>query len=218
MFNKSFSTQTFPKLWYKGLIVPIVKNVDKDKLDPNNYRGITLACTTYKIFCGVLNKRLSAWAEKNGLLYDEQNGFRAGRSCMDHVSSLTSILETRIQRKQDTFCLFVDFSKAYDRINRNKLWQKLSSYGLKGKLYDSLVSLYENVECSVKLSHMNTISKWFSVDTGLKQGCILSPQLFNLYINDLIRELKDASIGVKAGDTLVTCLAYADDSVICAKN
>ncbi len=65
---------------------------------------------------------------------------------------------------------------------------------------------------------MNTISNCFTVDTGLKQGCILSPQLFNLYINDLIRELKAAPIGVKAGDTLVTCLAYADDIVICAKN
>ncbi len=71
----------------------------------------------YKVYCGVLNNRLTVWAEKNNLIHDEQNGFRKGRSTIDQVSTFTSIVETRKLKKQQTYTAFVDFSKAYDRID-----------------------------------------------------------------------------------------------------
>ncbi len=79
----------------------------------------------YKLYYGVLNSRLVGWAEVNGLMEDEQNGFRADRSCVDHLSSLTNIIETRKLLKQSTFTAFIDFSKAFDRINRDFLSLKL---------------------------------------------------------------------------------------------
>ena len=75
----------------------------------------------YKLHCYVLNYRLSSWIENNSILCDEQDGFRRNRSTMDHISRLASknyVLETCIKKKRDTFAAFIDFSKAYDRVDR----------------------------------------------------------------------------------------------------
>ncbi len=77
----------------------------------------------YKVYCGVLNNRLVTWAEINGLITDKQNGFRTGRSTLDHLSSLTSIIEIRKLKMLDTYVALINISKAYDRINRSMLWK-----------------------------------------------------------------------------------------------
>ena len=87
----------------------------------------------YKLYCFILNNRISTWCEANGKIVDEQNGFRKNRSTIDHVSTLTSIVDTRKKLKQSTFCAFIDFRKAYDCINRNLLWSKLENIGIRGK-------------------------------------------------------------------------------------
>ena len=74
-----------------------------------SYRGIALAPSSYKLFCGILNNRLVKWADANGILADEQNGFRKGRSIVDHISSLTNIIETRKLKRKQTFVAFIDF-------------------------------------------------------------------------------------------------------------
>ena len=70
------------------------------------------------------------WVDTNELLHDEQNGFRQGRNCIDHIFSLVNIIESRIKCKQNTFAAFIDFKKAYDHVNPQQLWNKLSSLGL----------------------------------------------------------------------------------------
>ena len=118
-----------------------------------------------------------------------------------------------IKKRQDTFAAFIDFSKAYDRINRTLLWHKLSLMGVSNKMLTSLKSLYENVKCTVRINGRQ--SDWFSVGTGLKQGCILSPLLFNGYINDLVKKLNELDCGIKFNETsIISILLYADDIVI----
>ncbi len=151
----------------------------------------------YKVYCGVLNSRLVTWAEVNQLLCGEQNGFRRNRSTVDHLSSLTSIIETRKLQKKDTFTAFVDFSKAYDRIDKSLLWEKLSGMGLSSKMLSAIKVLYRDVECCVHINGFK--SPWFNVNTGLKQGCLLSLVLFNLFINDLVDEIKQSVKGVNIG-------------------
>ena len=129
LFNFCFDNSIMPTAWTKGVINPIPK-----ARDPLSYRGITLASAMYKLFCGVLNHRIGIWSETNGLILDEQNGFRKGRSCLEHLSTLTCIAETRLKHKQSTFITFVDFSKAYDRIDRRLLWVKLQQLGMQGKM------------------------------------------------------------------------------------
>ena len=100
-----------------------------------------MTSSVYRIYCSILNYRLSSWIESNNILCEEQNDFRSGRYTIDHVGSLTSIIETRIKKKSDTFVAFIDFSKAYDRIHRELLWYKLSRLGISDQFIEVLKSL-----------------------------------------------------------------------------
>ena len=99
LFNTCFSSGTIPEIWSRGIINPIIKDTKKDHRDPFNYRGITITSATYKLYCSILNNRLYNWFEVNGGLCDEQAGFRSGRCSGDHLSSLTTIVETTRQDK-----------------------------------------------------------------------------------------------------------------------
>ena len=130
-----------------------------------------------------------------------------------HQREYRETTEEHIQKKLDTFAIFIDFSKAYDRINREFLWHKLSMMGVTGTILNSLKSLYDDVQCAVRIN--NTLSDWFSVSTDLKQGCILSPLLFNAFVNDLIQKLNQCECGSAIGNYAnVSALLYADDIVI----
>ena len=213
MFNECFNSGIIPNTWSRGIINPILKDPTTDPRDAMNYRGITITSIVYELFCSVLNNRLVNWFELNNGLCDEQGGFRSGRCTSDHIESLTSIIETRMKKKLDTFAIFIDFSKAYDRINREFLWHKLSMMGVTGTILNSLKSLYDDVQCAVRIN--NTPSDWFSVSTGLKQGCILSPLLFNAFVNDLVQKLNQCECGIAIGNYAnVSALLYADDIVI----
>ena len=170
----------------------------------------------YKIYASIINDRISKWCVNDNILHDEQNGFVKGKSTIDHVYSLNNIIETRKLKKQSTFTAFVDFKKAYDYISRNVLWEKLRNCGLHGSIYKAVKSLYSDVKCCVRVNGFDT--SWFDVKCGLKQGCPLSPILFNLYINDLVTMLKGLDVGVNIGDEKVCILLYADDIVLIAES
>ena len=176
------------------------KSIDQEKAGKSRY---------YKIYCSILNYRLSSWIESNNILCDEPNGFRSGRCTIDHVGSLTSIIETWIKKKSDTFVAFIDFSKAYDRINRELLWYKLARLGISDQFIEVLKSSYHNVQCTTRINDFAT--EWFDVSVGLKQGCILSPVLFNAFMDDLVQLIRDKQKGVTYGDLNVPILLYADD-------
>ena len=155
--------------------------------------------------------------DTNGYIRDEQNGFLKGRSTVDHLASLTNLIETRKLNKKDTFVAFVDFSAAYDRINRSLLWKKLEALGIDGKMLKCLQSLYHNVSSCVRLSP-SVLTDWFKVGTGLRQGCIVSCMLFNIYINDLAVEINKCNKGVNIGEESLSILMYADDVAIMAES
>ena len=192
-------------------ILPIYKG-SGNKHDPNNYRGISIQSCIAKSFYKVLNNRLCLYLEKKGILKEEQNGFRKDRSCQDHIASLYYILENRKLSKLDTYCCFVDFKKAFDSIPRELLWQKLAKYGINGQILRCLQAAYTNVTSSIRID--NELSNSFEINCGLKQGCPLSPTLFNIYINDLIDDLNQEEEGISFGDCKVNALLYADDVVL----
>ena len=214
LFSVCFNTGIIPNDWSYSIITPIPKSSTGDARNPLHYRGISLAPACYKLYCGVLNSRLEAWVDENNLLCDEQNGFRKSRSTLDHLSTLTSIIETRKANKTDTYVAFIDFSKAYDSIPRNNLWAKLKQKGLCGRLYNALISLYKTVKSCVRINGLTT--DFFDVNCGLKQGCLLSPLLFNLYIDDLVRDMNLLNIGIDIDDEKLCILLYADDVILIA--
>lgn len=217
LFNICFRTGKIPSDWGRGIINPIPKSNTTDPRDPSTYRGITLASCMYKLYCFILNTRLSGWVEENDKLVDEQNGFRKDRNTIDQVISLTNLIETRQKQRLSTFCAFIDFKKAFDLIDRNLLWRRLSQIGIHGKMFDALKSLYTSVHSCVRVNGFK--SEWFNVKAGLRQGCSLSPILFNIFINDFALSVKAFGKGVDIGDgEKVSIMLYADDMVLIADN
>ena len=214
IISKCFETGKVPDLWLKGIINPIPKNDSGRKWDPMSYRGITLLSIPSKVYTNILNTRLSQWLEDCNVLVDEQNGFRKERNCVDHIYVLNSIINNRKSAKQQTFACFVDAKKAFDGLNRSCLLFKLKTLGIHGKFLDSIESLYENVSCSVKVN--SSLTEWFQVTQGVKQGCVLSPTLFSIYVNDLVKELNAVNCGIEIDGKLISALLYADDIVLLA--
>jgi len=216
LFNICFNIGIVPTLWSKSVICPIPKASTLDKRDPLSYRGISLAPAMYKLYCYILNNRLSLWTESNDKLSDEPNGFRKGRSTTDHILSLNTIIDTRKKNRLSTYCAFIDFKKAYDSINRHLLWKRLYDVGVCGKMLSAVKSLYSSVMSCVRVNSFKT--EWFDVKCGLRQGCILSPLLFNLFINDLTIYLKSFGLGINIDNEKLCSLLYADDIVILTDN
>ena len=108
LFNICYDSRCIPSIWRQGIIKPIPKGGAKDPFLPLNYRGITLVSCVYKIFSSLINTRVLDFLEQNKLLVDEQNGFRSGRSCSDHLFSITSIVRKRLETGSSTFCAFID--------------------------------------------------------------------------------------------------------------
>ena len=123
-------------------------------------------------------------------------------------------MKRKLKRKQ-TFVAFIDFRKAYDSIDRSLLWLKLEDLGIGGNILNVIKSMYNDVEYCVRLNGINT--EWFKVMNGLKQGCMLSPLLFNLFINNLVETINNLGLGVDIGQEKVSILLYADDLVLIAE-
>ena len=118
--------------------------------------------------------------------------------------------------KRGMFAAFIDFRKAYDRVDRAKMWQCLEGMGFSGRVTDFIRATYKDMSGEVKVGEV--LSEPFGMTCGLRQGCVLSPLLFSLYINSLVEKLKAAGVGVECRGRLVSALLYADDAVLFAKD
>ena len=202
--------------WLQSIINPVHKNGEDPRNPLKGYWGISLCSTVYKVYCDVLNQRLSIGAERKGFLSEEQNGFRKGRSCLEHIFSLTTLVKHKLVSKRPVYACFIDAKKAFDRVNRTLLQYRLLCLGVTGRMYNAIKSLYQNVTSCVRINGYYT--DWFDVAIGVKQGCLLSPLLFALFIDDLCTKLKGLSLGVQFGVEKLSLLLYADDIVILAEN
>ena len=99
--------------------------------------------------------------------------------------------------------------KAFDTVEHNFLWYKLQRVGVRGKFLSAIQSLYANVNCTVRIN--DDLTQWFNVEVGVKQGCLLSPTLISVYINDLASRINSLECGVKVDDFYLSILLYADD-------
>ena len=225
LFNICFKTGLSPQEWLKSDLKPLFKGGDKNPRNPLDHRPICIMSCIAKIYSCVLNVRLQSHLNSNDLLSDTQNGFRAGRSCIDHIFSLVTILRNRKLHGKETFLCFVDFRRAFDSVNHVLLFNVMSSqFGIVGKMYKSLLSLYKNPVTRVILTSENSSlqTEYFDCPLGVKQGDILSPTLFSMFVNSLTVDLRNSNIGVSLDlptDTMIMShLIYADDLVLIAEN
>ena len=149
---------------------------------------------------------------------DVQAGFRKGRGTRDQIANICWIIEeTREFRKNIYFC-FIDYAKAFDCVDHNKLWKILKEMGIPDHLTCLLSNLYAGQEAAVRSGHGTT--DWFQIAKGVCQGCILSPCLFNLYAEYIMRNatLDEAPAGIKISRRNINNLRYADDTTLMAES
>ncbi len=164
-----------PEDWRKAIIVPLYKG---NRKECNNYRGISLLSVPGKIYGRILNERMMKRTDKS--VGDEQGGFRKDRGCVDQIFAMKILVEKYLEKDRKLFAAFMDLEKAYDRVDRKGLWETLRVYGVGGKLLEGVRSFYENATASVRVN--GELSESFNVEVGVRQGCAMSPWLFNKWV------------------------------------
>lgn len=218
LFNKILDTGCFPEEWLIGTIVPIYKNKG-DVKDVNNYRGITLLSCMGKLFTSVLNERLKEYAHENNILSESQAGFRSEYSTVDHIFLLKCVIDLFNWKKKKLFCLFVDYTKAFDMVWRDGLWYKLVKENVDGKILNVIRNMYCNIKSRVMVEQQHSDS--FICHMGVRQGENLSPLLFAFYVNDIETKLLEHNCNyLNFNDDFLNdylklfVLMYADDTVV----
>ena len=217
LFNLIVKKKAWPKLWRIGLIHTIHKKGDTK--NPANYRGISLLAVLSKIFTKIISDRLNKWVENNNKLSNFQSGFRKGKSTIDNIAILDTIIKKKIKNKKNKLYLcFVDLRAAFDSINRTKLWKVLQNKGISRNTIELLKAIYNQVLGSVKLPNLKRTQE-FDIQSGVRQGCHLSAVLFNLYLDELVTKLEGENMHAPSiKNTTIPILLYADDLVIIAES
>ena len=216
LYNTVLRCGTFPDLWGESLIIPLHKK--GDKMNVNNYRGIMISSSVGKIFLKILTKRIDNFMKTNEKWCLNQCGFKEDHRTEDNLFILQTIYNSHVENnKGKIFIAFVDFSKFFDKIDRKFLRYKLLRYGITGKIYDVLKSMYSKTSYRVNVS--DCVSPSFEGKNGVKQGCVISPLLSNIFQNDLHDIFRENSCDpIILGDITLSSISWADDLILISKS
>ena len=204
--NKIWETGIWPSDWTKSMIISLHKKGSKHKCE--NYRTISLISHSSKIMLKIILNRLKHYTEE--FISEEQAGFRTGRSTSEQIFNLRVISEKYSQHSKPLYQVFIDFKKAFDRIWHNALWSAMKRFNINSKLIESIQHLYNKAESAVYFD--GQIGEWFRTTTGVRQGCLLSPTLFNILLEQIMNDALDNHVGsVSIGGKIITNLRFADD-------
>ncbi|CAM4830075.1 unnamed protein product [Rotaria magnacalcarata] len=194
MFTGMRENEQVVKEWSSTTLIRLYKNKGDKKLC-DNYRGISLLSVTGKIFSRIILNRIQNSVDER--LLEIQSGFRSNKSTIDQIFTLKMTMERRREFNKPLFMCFIDIAKAYDSVNRELLWRICQSYGISEKLVNLLRMLYKDSKAKVKIN--GELSDSFDIETGVMQGGIPSPMLFNILFDFVIRKvIEEASVaGVK---------------------
>src|SRR6218665_366054 len=176
-----------------------------------NPRTVALVAHASKIILRVILEMIRNRTETE--MADEQAGFRKERGTRDQITNLRILMQKANEHQQPLFMCFVDFKKAFDSIPHETLWVTMIEMGFPGHIINILTKLYSKQKARVKVA--GTMSTEFRIRRGVRQGCVLSPTLFNIVAEMVMREtLEGYEGGVQIGGRRITNLRYADDIIL----
>ena len=202
IINETWKSDTFPESWREALIISIPKP-EKDHFNHLNYRHIAFTSCICITVERMVNERLVWYLEKKGLLAKQQCGYRSNRSTVDHLVRLETFIRDAFIHNQHLVAVFFDLQKAYDTTWKYGILNDLHSMGLRGNLPIFIGNFLSDRTFQI---HLGTIlsDKIFHQEEGVPQGAILSTTLFNVKINDIVKQV----------DPDVECSLYVDYFVI----
>ena len=216
LFNKILSVGCYPNLWKTDILNPIHKSDEKN--DPNNFRGIALASCFGKLYTKLMRNRLETFCNKNNIIDGCQGSGKKNSRTADHLVVIRFLIDKIVKgEKGKLFACFVDIKKAFDFTPRNVLFYNLlNDYGVGGKFLNILMEMYTNHRVFVRVA--GGLLQPITTTIGLKQGCGISPLLFNLFINKLPSVFDHACDPVYLGGKPLSSLLWADDLMIMSRS
>ena len=213
LYNIMFPSGEYPGSWGEGIITPIFKKGDVN--DAANYRGITLINVLAKVYSQLLLNRLSYWTEMYDKIINSQFGFQKRKSIIGCIYILQSVVSKVLSKGQMLYCVFTDYEKCFEKIDRAFLWQKMLSQNISCKLVRAIKSMYTVVKSNVR--YKSSYSTFFSSNVGLKQGDPSSPLLFMLFVNDIVDNINtDLDNIFTLNELKLFLISYADEQVVFA--
>ena len=209
-----WKTQQWPQAWKRSIFIPIPKKGNAKEC--SNYCTISLTLHISKIMLKILQARLQQYM--NHELPDVQAGFRKGRGTRDQIANICWIIEKAREFQKNIYFCFIDYAKVFDCADHNKLWKILKEMEIPNHITCLLINLYSGQEATVRNRH-GTMD-WLQIGKEVCQGCILSPCLFNLYAEYIMRNarLDEAQAGIKITGRNINSLRYANDTSLMSES
>ena len=210
LFNFMLAHAFVPSQFRFGTITPIVKDKQGNMSDVSNYRGITISPMVSKAFEHILKNMFADYLTSSPY----QFGFKSHKSTSHALFCLKETIDYYINHGSNVYCSFLDASKAFDRLIHSGLFLKLIKRGVPKRFLDILVNWYGALQCRVKWDGFH--GDWFTISAGVRQGGVLSPDFYNIYVDDLILVLQDSNVGCHISIYFAAALFYADDMCVLA--
>lgn len=209
IFEKIIRFKQIPYLFNVSIIKPLVKDSKKSNSDANNLRPVAISDSISNIFEAILLYEL----DKDYIDNEKQFGFKKYSSCGHAIFVLKQAIKiSRILKKKLYVCA-IDASKAFDKVNRINLWAKLVEKNVKPAILIAIINYYN--DSLMLIENENEYSNIFKTSLGVKQGGKISPKLFSIYIDGLIKEIEKAEPGLKIGANMkIDIIVYADDIIL----
>ncbi|XP_072933758.1 uncharacterized protein [Epargyreus clarus] len=211
LMNLVYDTGQIPDDWLKSVFITLPKKPNAKKCE--EFRTISLMSQVLKLLLSIIHERIRVKCDEQ--LGDNQFGFRSGVGTREALFAIQVLVQKCREMQQDVFLCFVDYEKAFDRVLHGRMLDILQDVGLDDKDIRFIRNLYWNQHATVRVDGEETNS--VVIQKGVRQGCILSPLLFNLYSEDIItKALHNHDCGVKINGRNINNLRYADDTVLIA--
>ena len=202
-----------PSSWKGAQVILIHKGGDTNTV--RNWRPICLQLTLYKLYTALLANRIASWATQHSSFSSAQKGFLAYDGCAEHNFVLQAIMTDSRRKKRDLLLTWLDLRDAFGSVPHDLLLSSMQRFGLSGSILTIVEDIYTGSSISVRTGK-TSFTPPIPQRRGVKQGCPLSPILFNIALEGMLRHLEESAIGYPIAGHLITSLAYADDVCIAA--
>ena len=210
LFNSMIQHGYVPHDFLSGIITPIIKDAEGDASSTTNYRGLTLSVPFASMFEHAIILKIGHLLKTDNL----QFGYKAKHSTSHALFVLRSCIDYFTSHGSNVFVAFLDCSKGFDKVDHYGIFTKLIEHGVPLCILNVIMYWYLNLSSKVKWG--DSYSRSFKVTSGVRQGGILSPRIFTLYVDDLIITLRKSGVGCHIVDLFIAAIMYADDLALMA--